>query len=83
MKEKLTKLIADTGLTKFPCNLAEYLLENGVIVQSEGEWIENEHDFYYTCSVCDFDWTIIEGTPSENNMNFCPNCGSKMKGGEG
>lgn len=46
-----------------------------------GRWIENEGfdgDCYYTCSVCKCDWTTIDGTPTENNMRYCPECGAKM-----
>jgi predicted amidophosphoribosyltransferase len=49
-----------------------------------GEWIEKEDvygDIYYTCSVCNNDWTTIDGTPQENFMKFCPCCGAKMDGG--
>lgn len=52
--------------------------------QIEGEWIEHDDDWcgaYYTCSVCGCDWTTIDGTPQENNMRYCPECGAKMKGG--
>lgn len=46
-----------------------------------GRWIENEGfdgDSYYTCSSCGCDWTTIDGTPTENNMRYCPECGSRM-----
>lgn len=52
--------------------------------QSEGVWIEHDDDWcgsFYTCSVCKCDWTTIDGTPQENNMRYCPECGAKMKGG--
>ena len=39
-------------------------------------------DSTWVCSACREPWTIIAGTPEENNMNFCPNCGAKMDGGE-
>jgi DNA-directed RNA polymerase subunit RPC12/RpoP len=48
-----------------------------------GYWIEQEDMFcavYYTCSNCRNDWTTIDGTPQENFMNYCPNCGAKMDG---
>ena len=48
-----------------------------------GEWIEKEDvygDIYYTCSVCNNDWTTIDGTPQENFMKRCPCCGAKMDG---
>ena len=50
-----------------------------------GKWIEKEEvygDVYYTCSNCTNDWTTIDGTPQENFMNYCPNCGAKMDGGK-
>ena len=47
----------------------------------KGEWTEHEDyngDTYYTCSNCGGDWATIEGTPSDNMMNYCPNCGAQM-----
>ena len=46
-------------------------------------WIEHEDsngDSYYTCSACGCDWTTIDGTPAQNNMRFCPECGARMDG---
>ena len=51
----------------------------------QGKWIEQTDyvgDTYYECSVCKEPWTTIEGTPMQNFMNYCPNCGAKMDGGE-
>ena len=48
----------------------------------KGKWSEHEDycgDTYYTCSNCGEDWCFIEGTPVDNMMNFCPNCGAQMK----
>lgn len=50
-----------------------------------GEWVEQEGfdgDTYHTCSACNEDWVCIDGSPAENNMHFCPNCGAKMDGGK-
>ena len=52
-----------------------------VVEVKHGEWIEKEEmygDVYYTCSICNNDWTTIDGTPQENFMNYCPFCGAKM-----
>ena len=49
---------------------AEELLANGVIVQKQGEWQDN-HNGTFTCSVCG-------GKVSK--MNYCGNCGAKVKG---
>lgn len=50
-----------------------------------GRWIECEDatlDVYYKCSVCGNEWDIIEGTPEDNNMKYCPECGARMDGEE-
>ena len=51
------------------------------VERQTGEWIEKDGydgDVYYDCSVCGESWTTIEGTPWDNGMKFCPNCGAKM-----
>ena len=46
-----------------------------------GHWIEKDGfdgDTYYDCSECGESWTTIEGTPWDNEFNYCPNCGCRM-----
>ena len=46
-----------------------------------GEWITHDYfdgDVYYVCSVCGKEWYLNDGTPKDNGMKFCPNCGAKM-----
>ena len=46
-----------------------------------GRWIEKDGydgDTYYDCSECGESWTTIEGTPWNNGMKYCPNCGANM-----
>ena len=53
--------------------------------REKGEWIEKEGydgDTYYDCSACGNSWITIEGTPWNNGMDFCPNCGADMRGGK-
>ena len=45
-----------------------------------GRWIEQSEESLYSCSVCGAEWVTIEGTPEENDMDFCPHCGAKMDG---
>ena len=50
----------------------------------KGEWKTNEGydgDEYYECSNCGEPWVLTAGTPKDNNMNFGPNCGADMRGG--
>lgn len=49
-----------------------------------GEWMPTdmgggETDEAYVCSACGEPWTLNDGTPAENNMHYCPNCGAKME----
>lgn len=51
--------------------------------QKIGRWIERtdtQNDVYYVCSNCKEAFTLIEGTPTDNLYNYCPNCGAFMKG---
>ena len=65
----------------------EQALNEVLIVQPEqktGRWIEQtdtQNDVYYVCSNCKEAFTLIEGTPTDNLYNYCPNCGS-YNGGE-
>lgn len=46
-----------------------------------GTWTEENvyfDSYAWRCSVCKEDWNLIEGTPFENNMRFCPKCGAEM-----
>ena len=36
-------------------------------------------DTHYRCSVCGEEWYLEDGTPQQNNMNFCPRCGADMR----
>lgn len=51
--------------------------------RKKGKWVykPNEYDDgTWECSACGEPWTLIEGNPEDNNMNFCPNCGADMRG---
>lgn len=40
-------------------------------------WMEDESGEYYDTS-CGHAFVLIEGTPAENDMRFCPYCGGKL-----
>ena len=48
-----------------------------------GRWVEideGDGDYTYDCSLCGFKWFLVDGTPLENGMKYCPHCGAKMDG---
>lgn len=64
--------------------IATELYHMGYQKQVEGEWIGIEYDGYadgypvydvFECSVCGNEWR------GDEPPNFCPDCGTKMKGG--
>ena len=49
------------------------------VVHGRWEYSENIYDeSTWVCSICKEPWTLIDGTPQENGMKYCPNCGKKM-----
>lgn len=51
--------------------------------EQTGHWIEKDGfdgDTYYDCSECGESFCLIDGTPTDNLYNFCPNCGADMRG---
>lgn len=83
---KISASMLEDGLKYFPDNLKasfkkayEFALK--VLEKPRGEWIEQTEyngDTYYDCSICGNSWTTIEGTPWQNGMSYCPNCGALM-----
>ena len=57
----------------------------GRMAQSErkrGKWIEDDDgwdEVIWRCSECDAVFTLIDGTPEENEYYFCPHCGADMR----
>ena len=53
--------------------------------RKKGRWIETDDGWdgvYYECSCCKEAFTLIDGTPTDNLYNYCPNCGAEMRGEE-
>ena len=48
--------------------------------RKKGQWEDFDYDNSYLCTSCGEIWTLNDGTPEENNMNYCPNCGADMRG---
>ena len=53
--------------------------------QKMGRWVEEDMfdgDVAYRCTKCNEVFSLIYGTPKDNEYNYCPNCGCRMDGGE-
>lgn len=48
--------------------------------RKHGRWEDFDCDNSYRCTACGEIWTLNDGTPKENNMNYCPKCGAYMEG---
>ena len=45
-----------------------------------GEWMVGDYEEgTWECSNCGLLWMLNDGTPEENNMNFCTYCGADMR----
>ena len=44
----------------------------------ECKWTHDQQDDKWG-GECGAAWWLCEGTPSENNMNYCPKCGKKLE----
>lgn len=81
-KEILYNLCQPSGVCRLHVSMIDQMPAADVRPVVRGRWLKEENifdDSTYVCSACNEPWTIIEGTPKENNMNFCPNCGADMR----
>lgn len=48
------------------------------------KWVVEEYwdDVIYQCPACKEYWALMEGTPKDNEYNYCPNCGQKLDWGD-
>lgn len=50
---------------------------------SDGTWnCVNENENVYMCSACGYEYILNDGTPQDNEMNYCCRCGADMRGDE-
>ena len=60
---------------------AHTIYNAGYRKQSEGENVATHPSSAFECSECH--WEDLDLYAADSAYNFCPNCGAKMKGGEG
>ena len=59
--------------------IADLMIANGVVVREKGEWeYHGQVDSVFYCSKCKLNVSGFE----KRWLNFCPNCGADMTGGE-
>ena len=45
----------------------------------KGHWTRSDDEGnVWQCSVCGNEWQLMDGTPEENHMNYCQQCGAYM-----
>ena len=71
--------IANAELSKEEAGIVSWVLSHTPTVDAEpvkhGRW--KECGYKWRCSSCGV-LMDIDGTPKENLLNYCPNCGAKM-----
>ena len=80
--EVLDTLWKADGITFNGIEVLNHMPAEDVVEVKRGRW--EQHDYYdedanvYVCSVCHEPWMLNAGTPKDNNMHYCPNCGARM-----
>ena len=78
---EVEQIICDSIAQKNEINRLKKLLKDQQ--PKKGHWIEKvdfDSNPYYECSVCGVLWTMIDGTPEDNGMEYCPRCGARLEG---
>ena len=54
------------------------------ILRPQGKWLQYDEEDANTweCSICHEVWQLMDGTPAQNNMKYCHNCGAEMTSDE-
>ena len=82
-QDNLEQAIADDWEMDYAIDRLNEIPAADVAPVVHAKWKEESPDYLdgdsvYICSICGETWNLEAGTPKENNMNYCPNCGAKM-----
>lgn len=89
-RQEAIKALVDAGMTNYLATGDFYGIINALTViknlptaePKKGKWIvqiTGWGDMYYECSCCKEAFTLIDGTLTDNNYYYCPNCGARME----
>ena len=83
-RQAVLDLVADYDLSMGQVVKGIHALPSVTSQQKMGQWIEDTNGTYtdnhdtWECSECGHAQILLEGTPIDNDYNYCPNCGAKM-----
>lgn len=85
LEEKLIHVVRGTGRTTVCMSVLDLATIVNLLKESQeqkhGHW-KTVSDYYddehWQCSACGCEWYLEAGSPTENNMHYCPECGAKM-----
>ena len=64
-------------------NIRHLVSDANEVDRPQGEWnphyTEREYNDIFNCKLCSCTFIVIQG---KDNMNYCPNCGCRMKGAD-
>lgn len=49
------------------------------VPEKKTTWQYDEWDDAWECNACNYYYVVIEGTPKENDINYCPKCGRRIE----
>lgn len=87
-QDTIEALIKTRGFGKRALDVLEAMPEVLIDAAPEkcGKWKHWEDtwegDDTFECSVCGAAFSLIDGTPEENDYYYCPHCGARMEGVE-
>ena len=70
----------DSSLSKIANSLTVIATAYKKNTRPKGRWLQHDADEAnaWECSICHHVWQLMDGTPAENGMNYCQQCGSEM-----
>ena len=77
-----SKEIYTNGSRLIPSFRVEQWLEHIRADRPTGKWVEvEEYDCVcYQCDQCKAEFVLLDGTPQDNDYNYCPHCGARLGG---